>query len=167
MHNFNWKQQTIQQSLLQVLSQYLWLKIFSLFSPLQFIHLYDNNQNLSKPSGTWIGGESWYQLLQTTHNRTWQLCHNNPFTEYNVAFMCYHQINSCSILVRLLHLVNGQICKYCLIYPLYSLDNPFSIFAWQICLGYEPEVNLIQVCDLKKAIILLKENLVTSILSHQ
>ena len=53
-------------------------------------------------------------------------------------------------LVRLLHLVNGQTCEFCLIHVLDSLDNPFGIFVCQTCVGYESEVDLIQVCDLKR-----------------
>ena len=53
-------------------------------------------------------------------------------------------------LVRLLHMVNGQICEFCLTHPLDSLDNPFGMFSCQTCLGYESEIDLIQVCDLKK-----------------
>ena len=52
--------------------------------------------------------------------------------------------------VRLLHLVHGWTCEFCLIHQLDSLDNPFGLFACQTCLGYESEVNLIQVCDLKR-----------------
>ena len=42
--------------------------------------------------------------------------------------------------VRLLCLVNGQTCEFCLICP---LDNPFDVFAYQTCLGYESQIDLI------------------------
>ena len=51
--------------------------------------------------------------------------------------------------VRLLCLVNGQTCEFCLICPLDSLDKPFGVFACQACLGYESEIDLLQVCDMK------------------
>ena len=52
--------------------------------------------------------------------------------------------------VRLLCLFNGQTCEFSVIHPLDSLNKPFSMFAYQACLGYESEIDLIQVCDLKK-----------------
>ena len=36
--------------------------------------------------------------------------------------------------LRLLHLVNGWTCKFCLICPLDSLDNPLCVFACRTCL---------------------------------
>ena len=52
--------------------------------------------------------------------------------------------------VRLLDLVNGRTHEFCLICPLDSPDNFFNVFACQTILGYEKEVNLIQVCDQKR-----------------
>ena len=49
--------------------------------------------------------------------------------------------------VRLLCLVNGQTCDFCLIHPLDSLDNSFGMFACQTYLGYEAEIDLIQVYE--------------------
>ena len=69
MHNLHWKWEMKKQSLLPVLCQYLWLIKFSLFSTLQFFYLYDNNQNLSKTSDTWISCERCYQFLQTNYDR--------------------------------------------------------------------------------------------------
>ena len=51
---------------------------------------------------------------------------------------------------RLLCLVNRRTCKFCLICPLDSLDNPFGVFACQTSLGCESEIDLIQVCIQKK-----------------
>ena len=52
--------------------------------------------------------------------------------------------------VPLACLVNGQTCEFCLIHPLDSLDNLFGRYACQLCLRYEKQVDLIQVCDLKR-----------------
>ena len=52
--------------------------------------------------------------------------------------------------VRMLHLVNGWTCQFCLTHPLDSLDNPVDVFTCQTCLGYESQGDCIQVCDLKR-----------------
>ena len=41
-------------------------------------------------------------------------------------------------------------CEFCSIHQLDSPDNPFGVYVWQIYLGYESEIDLIQVCDLKR-----------------
>ena len=69
--------------------------------------------------------------------------------------------------VRLLNLVNGWTRTFCLIHPLNSLDNPFVMFACQTCLVCESEIDLIQVCDLKRRPFSSQKNLVTNIWSHQ
>ena len=52
--------------------------------------------------------------------------------------------------VKLLCLVNGQTCEFCLIFPPDSLYNLSGVFACQTCLGYCSEVDVIQVYDLKR-----------------
>ena len=52
--------------------------------------------------------------------------------------------------VKLLHLINGQTCEFCLVHPLDPLEIFFGVVACQTCLGYESEVNFTQLCDLKR-----------------
>ena len=83
------------------------------------------------------------------HRACW-LCHNNQYIEYNIySYAIIRTINVPSP-VRLLQLVNGQTCDFCLIHPQDPLENPFGIFACQTCLGYDSELNLIKVFNLKR-----------------
>ena len=81
--------------------------------------------------------------------------HTNYVTTINsLNTISYFALSSETIYVpspmRLLCLVNGQTCEFCLIHPLDSLHNFFGIFVYPTCLGYESQANHIQVCDWKR-----------------
>ena len=107
---------------------------------------------------------NYFRKLMTEHTNYVTTINSLNTISYICAIIWSTQVPS---QVRLLLLVHGQTCEFCLIHPLDKLDNFFGMFACQTCLGYESGTDLIQVCNLKKAIIQSKKNSVFNLWSHQ
>ena len=149
-----------------MLSQYLWLVTFS-YSSLLAIYIF-RMINICQESLTWIGDKSHCQLLQINHKRSCRLCHNHQFTKYNILVMCYHQNNSYSNANEtfmphqwmdmwiLFHFSIGFTGEYFKHICLLNLSGIW-IRSWSYT----------SVWSEKKAILESKDNLVTSIWSHQ
>ena len=68
--------------------------------------------------------------------------------------------------MSLLCIINGCICKFCLICHLSSLNNPFCAHVYQTYLRFDSEVDLVQVYDLKRRPILGKKRMWAQIFGH-
>ena len=75
----------------------------------------------------------------------------------------YYLLSSEQFLFHLPWDFYGQTCEFCLIHWLDSLENPVDC---QKCLRYQSEVNLIQLCDLKRRPFLRQRRLWSQIFGH-
>ena len=122
----------MQKSLQGVLFQYLWLITFSLLS----LMIYSSSSQLVKAV------ISYFRQIATEHA--------DHVKSLTISYLCtISRMIHVPTPTRFLHLVNGWTCESCLIHQLDALNNSFSKFVCQPCLGYESEVTLKQVCKLK------------------